>query len=641
MSNEIINQDLFSNPYKTKLSAKKKAEKPVKEVVFTKKGTIQEVVQFKPSIVIQKSKFVGTMAKAPTQDNENSLQNLTGEASGYLNVASAKPLKNRTVNLALAYEHSIGFEVPLVSMANGQEVAKEQQKYVMPDSGKPYLTFVTLTLPAFQRHTDVQLTNIFLEQFLRTMREQWGVQQYVWRKEPQEDTGGVHFHVLADRYIDYMKIRKRWNDIMNEHGYIRSYRLRQLNHHGYNNEIELGIEERRRISRKLVQFVKYARKTGKLSAVTIPQAKAYVQRQVGKTDYYGPEKAMQDALAMQIDCFNFSTQWKETDKNMASFKGHVERVCKDGWINPKAETELKQLLFRLVKQNKKGQNPKAVFKANLTEFQKIDKDIQLRRFKANVADNFGNPNSTDIHKIKDLRSVSSYLSKYIAKESEVDTSWIDFKTQKIEKREMLVTQRIKNRHTKEVEEIQVMKEVDCLITFETVQDFGREITQEVKAEIYEPRYKSRAVGGKLWGCSADLRQDFVTYPEVISKEIGMYENEMASENEQKLKFDFEYGNNEAKTAIDALRVFVGAEVVEEMSKKMAEEYGCRDMTFFPLWKNYEENGKNKVKAYKCSEVLKELSPPMYEAYDQHYKNLFASLYPEYSPTINTTYQDAA
>lgn len=641
MSNYTINENLFGNSYKTKLSTKKTEQKAVKkEVVFTKKGTIKEVIQFKPSIIIQKSKFVGVTAKAPTQDNENSLQNLTGEASGYMNINSAKPLKNRTVNLALAYEHSIGFNVPLKPMANGQEVSKEAQKYVMPDANKPYLTFVTLTLPAFQRHTDVQITNIFLEQFLRTMREQWGVQQYVWRKEPQKDTGAVHFHVLADRFVDWQKIRKRWNDIMDEHGYIRSYRLRQLNHHGYNREIELGIEERRKIAKKLVQFVKSARKTGKLSTVTIPQAKAYVQRQVGKTDYYGPEKAMQDALAMQLDCFEFSPQWTETDKNMKSFKGHVQRVCQDGWINPKTEPELKQLLFRLVKQNKKGHDHEAVFKQNLEELRKIDKDIQLRRFKANVADNFSNPNSTDVHKIKDLRSVSAYLSKYIAKESEVDTSWIDFKTQKIEKREMLVTQRIKNRHTKEVEEMQVMKEVDCLITFETVQDFGREIQHEVKCEIYEPRYKSRAVGGKLWGCSADLRKDFVTYPEVITKEIGMYENEMATEEERKYKYDFEFGNKEAENAIQALTNFVGVEVIEQMSRKMEVEYGCRGMTFMPLWKTTEEGGKQKVKAYKCSEVLKELSPPMYEAYDQHYKNLFASLYPEYQ-NLTTTYKDAA
>ncbi len=638
MSNYAINEDLFSNSYKTKLSNKKTA--PKKEVVFTKKGTFQDFLQFKPSIVIQKSKFIGVYAKEPKQTNENSLQNLTGEASGYMNLASSKPLKNRTVNLALAYEHSVGFNVPLKSMANGQEVVQEQQKYVMPDANKPYLTFVTLTLPAFQRHTDIGITNIFIDEFMKTMRERWGVQQYVWRKEPHKETGAIHFHVLADRYIDWEKIRKRWNDIMDKHGYIRSYRLRQLNHNGYNREIELGIDERRKIAKKLVQFVKSARKTGKLSTVTIPKAKAYVQRQVGKTDYYGIEKALEDALLMQMDCFNFNGQWVETERNMASFKGHIQRVCADGWINPKAEPELKQLLFKLVKQNKKGHDYKAVFKQNKQELAKIDQAIQLRRFRANVENDFSNPNSTDVHKVKDLRSVSSYLAKYIAKESELDTSWIDFKTQKIEKREMMVTQRIKNRFTKEIEEMQVLKEVDCLITFETIVDFGREIQQEVKAEIYEPRYISRAVGGKLWGCSEDLRKDFVTYPEVLAKEVTLFENEMASETEQKYKTEFQYGNKDADNAIKALTNFVGQDVIQALTEKMETEFGCRGMTFMPLWKNIEENGKTKVKAYKCSEILKDIAPPMYEAYDQHYKNLFANLYPEYSPKINND-KDAA
>jgi ribosomal protein S8 len=419
---------------------------------FKKKGVLNEVIQFKPNLIVKKTKFTGIDTTSGTKTpEENSLKNLTGEASGYMNINSAKPLKKRTANLALAFEHAVGFETPLVGMANGKEVDAAKQKYVKPNTQKPYLTFVTLTLPAFQRHLDVELTDIFNEQFIRTMREQWGVQQYVWRKEPQADTGAVHFHVLCDRYIDWKIIRKRWNNIMDEHGYIESFRKRQLNHNSYNHKIALGMAERKKIAKKLVEFVKYARKTGKLSTVTIPEAKAYVQKQVGKTTYYGPEKAMQDAEAIQLGCFDFRPQLSRTEKNMASFKSHVKNTLSNGHVNPKCEPELKQLLFRLVKQGKKLAQSEAIIKANYGELKKIDHDIQYRQFKANVANNFSDPNSTDVHKIQNLKSVTAYLGKYIAKESEIDTSWIDFKTQRIEKRVMRVEQRIKNITTNQVE----------------------------------------------------------------------------------------------------------------------------------------------------------------------------------------------
>ena len=75
-------------------------------------------------------------------------------------------------------------------------------------------TFITLTLPAQQTHTDKELTEFALNPFLSYARKYFHVRYYIWKKELQNN-GNLHFHLCVDRYIEANKLRESWNRILN------------------------------------------------------------------------------------------------------------------------------------------------------------------------------------------------------------------------------------------------------------------------------------------------------------------------------------------------------------------------------------------------------------------------------------------
>lgn len=98
------------------------------------------------------------------------------------------------------------------------------------------LNFVTLTLPSAQMHDDVFIKKEFLNQFLTEIRKHYNVKNFVWKAELQKNEN-IHFHLITDQYLDYQAIRRRWNRILNKHGYIDAYRSKfeNLNLTQYNN----------------------------------------------------------------------------------------------------------------------------------------------------------------------------------------------------------------------------------------------------------------------------------------------------------------------------------------------------------------------------------------------------------------------
>lgn len=84
------------------------------------------------------------------------------------------------------------------------------------------VNFVTLTLPAPQRHTDQQIKSKCLNYLLIELRKFHHMRNYVWRAEKQEN-GNIHFHLATDSYIPADKLRQRWNRICNQFGYVDDY----------------------------------------------------------------------------------------------------------------------------------------------------------------------------------------------------------------------------------------------------------------------------------------------------------------------------------------------------------------------------------------------------------------------------------
>lgn len=92
------------------------------------------------------------------------------------------------------------------------------------------ITFITLTLPSKQIHTDNEIKKQCLNQFLIEISKYNNVSMYVWRAEYQKN-GNIHFHILANSYIVWTQIRNRWNRIIEKLGYISRYQEEQKEFH--------------------------------------------------------------------------------------------------------------------------------------------------------------------------------------------------------------------------------------------------------------------------------------------------------------------------------------------------------------------------------------------------------------------------
>lgn len=84
------------------------------------------------------------------------------------------------------------------------------------------VNFITLTLPSKQVHPTSQITKECFERFLNEMRNTYGMKNYVWRLEFQKNKN-VHYHLVTDTYIDYDKVLKLWNRVVEYLGYVKVY----------------------------------------------------------------------------------------------------------------------------------------------------------------------------------------------------------------------------------------------------------------------------------------------------------------------------------------------------------------------------------------------------------------------------------
>lgn len=97
------------------------------------------------------------------------------------------------------------------------------QKYNAPAfKHKHFLTFITLTLPSSQNHTDEFIKRWIFWPWLEIIKRYYGVQEYIWRAEKQQN-GNIHFHVLIDKYIRHDLVRYHWNYHLDKYGYISAY----------------------------------------------------------------------------------------------------------------------------------------------------------------------------------------------------------------------------------------------------------------------------------------------------------------------------------------------------------------------------------------------------------------------------------
>ncbi len=99
-------------------------------------------------------------------------------------------------------------------------------RYVLTASKKEIfnfkVNFMTLTLPSKQLHNTEFITKNCFNQFLTEIRQQFNMENYVWRLEFQGN-GNLHYHIVTDTYCDYFTARTIWNRILNKYGYVSAY----------------------------------------------------------------------------------------------------------------------------------------------------------------------------------------------------------------------------------------------------------------------------------------------------------------------------------------------------------------------------------------------------------------------------------
>ena len=109
----------------------------------------------------------------------------------------------------------------IISKSNIDTIELEKgQKYTQSVNYK--LTFITLTLPSKQIHSDNEIKSRCLNHFLTDLKRKYQVDLYIWKAEKQEN-GNIHFHILTNKYIKWQSIRTDWNRIINKLGYVTKY----------------------------------------------------------------------------------------------------------------------------------------------------------------------------------------------------------------------------------------------------------------------------------------------------------------------------------------------------------------------------------------------------------------------------------
>lgn len=81
-----------------------------------------------------------------------------------------------------------------------------------------FLTFVTLTLPARQTHTDGEIHYGLFAPFMRILKKKYPGLLYIWRAETQENRN-LHYHLITNQFMHWRDLRNLWNNQCYRFGY--------------------------------------------------------------------------------------------------------------------------------------------------------------------------------------------------------------------------------------------------------------------------------------------------------------------------------------------------------------------------------------------------------------------------------------
>ncbi|AWV96714.1 rolling circle replication-associated protein [Arcticibacterium luteifluviistationis] len=275
------------------------------------------------------------------------------------------------------------------------------------------------------------------------------------------------------------------------------------------------------------------------------------------------------------------------------------------------------------------------------------KEIQRIAYEKGLAEGFRNPNSTDIHPIQNLNSITSYVIKYCTKKP-------------------------KEIPLKDNQEIKYNESLrrDCVYTYEVIKDdlTGKLEKKEVGFDIYRPVFEERKVNGKLWGCAEVLKgskvkddEEVVTADDgkkyILKKGETFLENkDSAKALERKPFYQLKYLTSivrervvyapenrnqspitsECQIVSQAFHDYleeiiskIGYDIINRLSNNVGPFFEKMQGKIIPLlieklgFKS-EKSGRNSI--VKHSDILEKYSPELYEEYLLHHNHIFNCIY---------------
>lgn len=202
-----------------------------------------QVMQVTPTSLVIYNEYLRTSVRTE-KENQNELNLTRGDFNGYISQKARRVITKRLNSWLSA----------IIENNKNRKLTKGTKRR------KP--TFITLTLPAEQDHSDKEIKRECLDKFIQRIKRVNDVKQYFWVAETQKN-GNIHFHVIIDSYIPHEDIRAYWNGYLNNLGYIKRFKAK----HGHNNPNSTDVHIVGGFGQAVKYVVKYVQKSKSSRAI--------------------------------------------------------------------------------------------------------------------------------------------------------------------------------------------------------------------------------------------------------------------------------------------------------------------------------------------------------------------------------------
>lgn len=152
------------------------------------------------------------------------------------------------------------------------------------------VSFITLKITSKENITGRVAYDTCFSHFLDWLTRTNGTKLYVWKLE-KEKRGQVHYHITTPDFIDWRLIRKKWNSILHNAGYLDEYAIE----HGHFDANSTDIHEVSNVTNLAPYLVKAL-------ADNIEAAERIKKTRDGKTDQHiGAEMAKDQQNETETD----------------------------------------------------------------------------------------------------------------------------------------------------------------------------------------------------------------------------------------------------------------------------------------------------------------------------------------------------